>query len=406
MIYDISVIGSGIVGLASALKILERKPGLKIQIIDKEAGPAFHQTGHNSGVIHSGLYYKPGSLKTTNCIHGYSLLLKFCDEYEVPYELCGKIIVATAESQLKTLETLYERGVQNGLQNLRKLSAEEVKEFEPHASGVRGLHVPQTGIIDFKKVAEKMLELIQKIGCDVHYSEPVKKIVKQSGGNLIITPKNTYRSRLIVNCAGLHSDRIARMTGVAPTFKIIPFRGEYYKIKKEKRHLVKNLIYPVPDPAFPFLGVHFTRMINGGVEAGPNAVLALAREGYKKTNVNIRDIVESLTWPGFQKVAMKYWKTGLGEIHRSFSKKAFTDALRVLLPQIELEDLEPGGSGVRAQACDRDGGLIDDFLIIENDFAVNVCNAPSPAATSSLSIGETIAKIAIQRFNSVSSYKF
>ena len=406
MIYDISVIGSGIVGLASALKILERKPGLKIQIIDKEPGPALHQTGHNSGVIHSGLYYKPGSLKAINCIHGYSLLVNFCDEHQVPYELCGKIIVATSESQLDGLKTLYERGTHNGLANLRKLSAEEIKELEPHASGIRGLHVPQTGIINFKNVANKMLELIQKIGCDVHYSEPVVKIVKQSGGNLLLTPKNTYRSRLIVNCAGLQSDRIARMTGVAPTFKIIPFRGEYYTIKNEKRHLVKNLIYPVPDPAFPFLGVHFTRMLNGGVEAGPNAVFALAREGYRKTDINIKDIVESLAWPGFQKVAMKYWKTGLGEVHRSFSKKAFTNALKVLLPQIAMDDLEPGGSGIRAQACDRDGGLIDDFLIIENDFAVNVCNAPSPAATSSLSIGETVAKIAIQRFNSVSSYKF
>jgi L-2-hydroxyglutarate oxidase len=292
------------------------------------------------------------------------------------------------------------------LKNLRVLESEQLKEFEPKVSGVKGIHVPQTGIINFKEVALKMFALLRGEGCDFALGEPVKRIVRQSGGNLVITPKNTFRTRLIVNCAGLQSDRIARMTGVKTSFKIIPFRGEYYTIKKEKQSLVKNLIYPVPDPSFPFLGVHFTRMINGGIEAGPNAVFAWAREGYKKTDLNIQDLFESIAWPGFQKVAMKYWKTGLGEMNRSFSKKAFTKALKALIPEIEPGDLEPGGSGVRAQACDRNGNLIDDFLILENEMAVNICNAPSPAATSSLAIGETVAKLAIGRFNSISSYKF
>lgn len=406
MIYDICVIGSGIVGLASALKISAKKPGLKILILEKESGPAMHQTGHNSGVIHSGLYYKPKSLKAINCLHGYSLLVQFCDEHSIPYEICGKVVVATDESQLDALNILYERGQENGLDNLRMISGEELKEYEPHVKGIKGIHVPQTGIIEFTKVAQKMLDLLKEQGCEIHFNEPVRKIVRQSGGNLIITHSNTFQCRLVVNCAGLYSDRIARMTGADPNFRIIPFRGEYYTLRKNKQHLVKNLIYPVPDPAFPFLGVHFTRMMAGGVEAGPNAVLAFAREGYKKYHINLRDFFESLTWPGFQKVVSKYWKTGLDEFHRSYSRKAFTKALQQLLPEIDEEDLAPGGSGVRAQACDRNGGLIDDFLILENDLAVNVCNAPSPAATSSLAIGETVAKIAIKRFNSAKSYKF
>ncbi|MBL6449006.1 L-2-hydroxyglutarate oxidase [Fulvivirga sp. 29W222] len=399
MKYDIIVIGAGIVGLATALKIKTKKPALKLLVIDKENKLAAHQTGHNSGVIHSGLYYKPGSLKATNCINGYHQLITFCDENGIDYDLCGKIVVATSQEEIPLMHNLLKRGEQNGLTNMKLLKADELKEYEPHVNGLEGIFVPQTGIVDYKVVAQKYAERIKDKGGEIKLGEKVTGIHTESSGSTVTTNIESYKTKLVVNCAGLYSDKVAKFTHQKINVKIIPFRGEYYKLNEDKEGLVKNLIYPVPDPNFPFLGVHFTRMMEGGVEAGPNAVLAFRREGYKKSDINLAELGESLAWPGFQKVAMKYWKTGMGEMYRSFSKAAFTKALQKLLPEIREEDLQPGGAGVRAQACDRNGGLIDDFLILENEYAVNVCNAPSPAATSSLSIGDTVSNLALKRFN-------
>lgn len=397
MVYDVVVVGGGIVGLATALQIQKKKPGIKLLLIEKETELAKHQTGNNSGVIHSGIYYKPGSLKATNCIQGYRLLVEFCRQYEIPFELCGKIIVASNESELPLLQNLFTRGQQNGLQNLKHLTREELKEYEPHVKGLGGIFVPQTGIVDYKNVARKYGELIQQSGAELHLGEHVIDIQSNADKTVVITQNTSYGTQLVINCAGLYSDKVARMTIKNLPIKIIPFRGEYFKLKKEKEYLVKNLIYPVPDPNFPFLGVHFTRMAKGGVEAGPNAVLAFQREGYKKTDIRFSELAETLLWPGFRKVAAKYWKTGWGEMYRSFSKAAFTKALQILIPEVQEQDLEAGGAGVRAQACDRKGGLVDDFLILEEKNAINVCNAPSPAATSSLSIGETVAALALKR---------
>lgn len=397
MNYDIVVIGGGIVGLATALKIKTQNPFLKVLVLEKENEVAKHQTGNNSGVIHSGLYYKPGSLKAKNCIHGYHLLVDFCKENGIPFELCGKIVVATDTNELPLLENLYQRGQQNGLTNLKKLKKEELKEYEPHVNGIEGIFVPQTGIVDYKKVAEKYAELLRAKDTEVKLGEQVIDIQLETAKAVVVTQRQSYSAKLIINCAGLYSDKVAGMTVKNLNVKIIPFRGEYYKLKKEKEYLVKNLIYPVPDPNFPFLGVHFTRMAKGGVEAGPNAVLAFKREGYKKSDINLSELAETLAWPGFQKVASKYWRTGFGEMYRSFSKAAFTKALQKLIPEIQESDLVDGGAGVRAQACDRNGGLVDDFLILEEMHAINVCNAPSPAATSSLSIGETVAGLALKR---------
>lgn len=396
--YDVVVIGGGIVGLATALQLKTSNPNLKLVVIEKEDVLAKHQTGNNSGVIHSGLYYKPGSLKATNCIRGYHLLLDFCNKNEIPYDLCGKIVVATTQEEIPLLNNLHTRGQQNGLANLKRLKQEELKEYEPHVTGLEGIFVPQTGIVNYTIVSEKYGELIKKAGGEIKLGEKVVDIQKKPGEAVVITQKSSYSTKLVINCGGLYSDKVAKMTVPELNVKIIPFRGEYYKLKKEKEYLVKNLIYPVPDPNFPFLGVHFTRMAKGGVEAGPNAVLAFKREGYKKSDINLSELAETLAWPGFRKVASKYWRTGFGEMYRSFSKAAFTKALQKLIPEIQENDLVEGGAGVRAQACDRTGGLVDDFLILEDEFAVNVCNAPSPAATSSLAIGETVAALAAKRF--------
>ena len=397
--YNVVIIGGGIVGLASALKIKEANPKLRVAVVEKEKDLAMHQTGHNSGVIHSGLYYKPGSLKAKNSVDGYNQLIRFCDEEEINYELCGKIVVATNEAQLPTLNMLYDRGVQNGLTGMKKLVRDELKSYEPYVNGVQGIFVPQTGIIDYKAVAYKYAEKIRHFNGDIFPDNKVTDIKETNGFIQVVTNRQTLTTRLVINCTGLFSDKIAKLTGVPVNYRIIPFRGEYFKIKPEKQHLVKNLIYPVPDPNFPFLGVHFTRMINGGIEAGPNAVLAYKREGYTKSDISLGDLAGSLGWKGFRKVAGKYWKTGLGEFYRSYSKNAFTKALQELLPDIQKSDLEPGGSGVRAQACDRDGGLIDDFLILESEKVINVGNAPSPAATSSLAIGDHVAGLALKRFD-------
>ncbi len=395
---DILIIGGGIVGLATALKLKQTNPHLTLILLEKESELAKHQTGNNSGVIHSGLYYKPGSLKAINCIKGYHLLVDFCKANEIPFELCGKVVVATSEVELPLLDNLFVRGQQNGLANLRKLSQGELKEIEPHVNGMKGIFVPQTGIVDYKLVALKYGELLVALGAEIKLNEKVVSITTINNQSTVVTEKSSYTAKLVINCAGLYSDKVTSMTREKVNYKIIPFRGEYFKLKKEKEYLVKNLIYPVPDPNFPFLGVHFTRMAKGGVEAGPNAVLAFRREGYKKSEINLAELAETLAWPGFQKVAAKYWKTGFGEMYRSFSKTAFTKALQKLLPEIKEEDLVEGGAGVRAQACDRDGGLVDDFLILEEANVINVCNAPSPAATSSLAIGETVAALALKRF--------
>jgi L-2-hydroxyglutarate oxidase len=397
-VYDVVVIGGGIVGLGTALQIQQKHPLKKILLLEKEGSLARHQTGNNSGVIHSGIYYKPGSLKATNCIRGYELLINFCRAQDIPFELCGKIIVATDKAEQPLLQNLFVRGGQNGLQGLRKLSREELRDIEPHVNGIEGIFVPQTGIVDYKIVAEKYGEVLQKNGADVRLGEKVMDIQKKDNNRLVITQKQSYATKLVINCAGLYSDKIAGLTVTPLNLRIIPFRGEYYKLRPEKEYLVKNLIYPVPDPNFPFLGVHFTRMAKGGVEAGPNAVLAFRREGYSKSQINLKELGETLLWPGFQKVAAKYWRTGVGEMYRSFSKAAFTKALQKLIPEIQESDLIDGGAGVRAQACDRTGGLVDDFLILESEGVINVCNAPSPAATSSLAIGETVAALAEKRF--------
>lgn len=398
MQYSVIIAGGGIVGLATALQLIKQRPSLKILVLEKENELAKHQTGNNSGVIHSGIYYKPGSLKAANCINGYHQLVSFCRENDIPFELCGKVIVATSEEERPLLQNLFVRGQQNGLQNLRIISKSEIKEIEPHVNGLEGIFVPQTGIVDYKIVAEKYGDILKANGVDIHLSEKVIDIIADTQASTVVTEKTTYRTELVINCAGLYSDRVARLTVDNLNVKIIPFRGEYYKLKKEKEYLVKSLIYPVPDPNFPFLGVHFTRMAKGGVEAGPNAVLAFQREGYKKSDINVGELYETLTWPGFQKVAVKYWRTGFGEIYRSFSKAAFTKALQKLIPEIQQQDLVDGGAGVRAQACDREGGLVDDFLILEDKNVINVCNAPSPAATSSLAIGETVSKLALKRW--------
>lgn len=399
MTYDIAIVGGGIVGLATGMKILKSRPDLKIALFEKENQLAKHQTANNSGVIHSGLYYKPGSLKATNCINGYHELVTFCKEEKIPFEITGKVVVATREEQKPLLNTLLARGLQNGLTGTRKITLEELKEYEPYCVGVAAIHVPQTGIVDYFQVALAYGRKIMQQGGAIFLEHKVLEINQKEGINFIETSKGEFRAKLVINCAGLYSDKVARMNDEGiDDVKIIPFRGEYYKLKKDREYLVKNLIYPVPDPNFPFLGVHFTRMKKGGVEAGPNAVLAFRREGYKKSQINLAELAETLAWPGFQKVAGKYWKTGLGELYRSFSKSAFTKALQELIPEIQESDLVDGGAGVRAQACDRTGGLLDDFAIRESPFAINVLNAPSPAATSSLSIGGTVAEMALKRF--------
>lgn len=395
--YDIIFIGGGIVGTASALKLLEKKK-LRILLLEAEDSLAKHQTGNNSGVIHSGLYYKPGSLKALNCTRGREMLYKFCEEHSIPYERCGKIVVATDESELPQLKMLEERGIANGLQGIKRLSRDEIKEYEPHSNGIEALFVPQTGIVDYVAVTNKYAKLIIKNGAEIKLNSKVVSIKVNCNQIVVCTEEDEFKSKYLVNCGGLFSDKIARISGINPDVKIIPFRGEYYELKKEKQHLVKNLIYPVPDPQFPFLGVHFTRMIRGGVEAGPNAVLAFKRTGYKKSDIDISHIVDMLLYPGFWKMARKHYRMGFEEFKRSFSKKLFVKSLQKLIPELTEYDIIPGGAGVRAQALDRDGKLLDDFRIIQTDKMIHVLNAPSPAATASLSIGDTISEMIIKTF--------
>lgn len=398
-VYDIAVIGAGIVGLATAMELVQANPRLAVVVLEAESRVAAHQTGNNSGVIHSGLYYKPGSLKATNCTIGRELLYAFCEKYSIPCERCGKIVVAVSDEEIPRLERLYERGLANGLKGLKRLRPEELTEYEPHVAGVAGLFVPDTGIVDYVQVTEKYSQLFRDAGGEIRFNAAVSRITSINNELRLRTPAGEVLCKNLINCGGLQSDRIARMSGVEPGLKIVPFRGEYYEIKKERHALVKNLIYPVPDPQFPFLGVHFTRLINGGVEAGPNAVLALKREGYTKFAFSFRDNIELVLYKGFWVMGFKHWRMGFGEIRRSLSKSAFTRALQRLMPEIQAEDLLPGGAGVRAQALEPNGFLADDFRIKEVPHMVHVLNAPSPAATASLNIGKTIANIALKNFD-------
>jgi (S)-2-hydroxyglutarate dehydrogenase len=389
--FDCVVIGGGIVGLSVAWTLLQQRPGIRLTVVEKEDDWARHQTGRNSGVLHSGIYYKPGSLKANLCREGNRRLVEFCERYGIRYETCGKVIVATTASELPLLENLYERGMTNGLAT-KRLSASEVKEIEPHVSCISGIQVPSTGIVDFVGVCRKLAELIEIQGGELRLGTRVQGFRVDGSKVILETSKETLEARWAVNCAGLHSDRVATLAGADPSARIVPFRGEYYELKAERRSLVRNLIYPVPDPSFPFLGVHFTRMIDGSVHAGPNAVLSLKREGYHRTSFDFGDFMDTMTYGGFWRLAAKHAKSGLEEMHRSFSKRAFVRSLQKLIPEIREEDLIPGAAGVRAQALRADGGLVDDFLIVHSPFAIHVCNAPSPAATACLEIGRVICE--------------
>ena len=396
--YDIVIIGGGILGLSTAMQLLERVPNWRVVVIEKEAQLATHQTGHNSGVMHSGIYYRPGSYKAQFCVAGLNNMVKFCDENEIEYQQCGKVIVALNESELGRLQDLFERGTANGVPDLEIVGPERLKEIEPHTVGMRALWAPHTGIVDFTKVAVAFANKFQQAGGDIFTGAAVKKITNMTGSVALETTKGTLQAKHLINCAGLYADKVATMTGEKLGVKIIPFRGEYYTLSPESHHLVSGLIYPVPDPQFPFLGVHFTRNIKGHVEAGPNAVMALRREGYRKRDFSLGESMANLAYPGFWKMAAKYWKIGMGEVYRSFNKRVFLHDLQRLIPEIRNSDLASGGSGVRAQAVARDGSLLDDFSIIQGRDAIHVLNAPSPGATSSLAIGDHIAGLAVENF--------
>jgi L-2-hydroxyglutarate oxidase len=394
---DIIIIGGGIVGLATAYQFSLDYPRLKITLLEKEPQLAIHQTGHNSGVLHTGIYYKPGSLKALNCREGKARMEEFCRKEGIDFEICGKVIVAVSENELSALETIYQRGRTNGVR-CEMIGAEKLHELEPHVAGIKAVHVPEAGIVNYGKVCGKFAEKIsQQEGNKIICSAKVTAIRQKTQRMLVETNNGEYEGQYVVNCAGLYSDKITAMTQ-KPDSKIIPFRGEYYEVRPEKHHLCRNLIYPVPDPDFPFLGVHFTRMIDGSLECGPNAVLAFAREGYTRSTVNFLELAEVLSYSGFMKLALKYWKAGAGEMWRSFSKAAFVRALQRLIPEITAEDLEEAPAGIRAQAVLPNGKLVDDFLIQENKNIINVGNAPSPAATSSLNIGKHIVGIVAKRF--------
>jgi L-2-hydroxyglutarate oxidase len=398
MKYDIAIIGAGIVGLATAYRLSQKNPRLKIALFEKEDGVARHQTGHNSGVIHSGIYYKPGSLKALNCKKGYDELLHFCKEFGVKHEVCGKVIVATEEKERPLLENIFKRGVANGLAGIRKITPEETREIEPHVRSVESIFVPQTGIVDFMGMSEKMAEQIENQGHKIYFKHKTIGLTAKTDGTIVHTEGGDFEAKWVISCAGLYADKLVKMTDPSTDFQVLPFRGEYYEIIPERQHLVKNLIYPVPNPNFPFLGVHFTRMAKGGVEAGPNAVLAYRREGYNHWQIDFGELFEILRYRGFHKIAAKYWRDGLFELYRSYSKRAFVAALQKLIPEIKSADLHPGGAGVRAQACDSAGNLVDDFWFIESARVIHVGNAPSPAATSCLAIGETVADKVLNKF--------
>ena len=388
---DVVIIGGGIVGLATAHELSLLHPHLSLTLLEKEEQLAQHQTGHNSGVLHSGIYYRPGSLKAENCREGKRRIEQFCLEEEICHEICGKVIVALNQSELPALETIYQRGVENGIQ-CEMIDTDKLHELEPHVAGIKAIHVPEAGIVDYRQVCARMAEKVEvKDGNQILLASKVVQMNSVGDRVVVTTSRAEHEARFVVNCAGLHSDRVTSLTET-PKAKIIPFRGEYFEVIPEAHHLCKNLIYPVPDPSFPFLGVHFTRMIGGGLECGPNAVLAFAREGYTRSKVDWKDLAETLSYPGFLKLSAKYWRTGLGEMWRSFNKRAFVRALQRLVPEIQENHLEVVPAGIRAQAVTPEGKLVDDFLIQESKQIVHVGNAPSPAATSSLNIGRLIVE--------------
>ncbi|MBE7473452.1 MAG: L-2-hydroxyglutarate oxidase [Anaerolineae bacterium] len=397
-VYDVAIIGGGIVGLATALALTSQR-ALGLIVLETEDRLAAHQTGHNSGVIHSGLYYKPGSLKARNCVAGREALYRFCQEHQIAHDRCGKIVVATQPEELPRLNNLEERGRANGLKGLRRLGPEEIKAYEPHVTGLAGLLVPETGIVDYRQVAETYARLVRQAGGTIQTQTRFLGCHSQPNELRLETTQGEVRCRYLINCGGLQSDRVARLCGVEPGLRIVPFRGEYYELVPERQFLVKNLIYPAPDPQFPFLGVHFTRMIHGGVEAGPNAVLAFKREGYDRSSFSLADTWDIATYNGFWRLASRHWRMSLGEFHRSYSKRAFVKALQRLLPELTMDDVHPAGAGVRAQALEPSGALVDDFRIVEAKRMIHVLNAPSPAATASLSIGQTIAQMAETQFD-------
>jgi L-2-hydroxyglutarate oxidase LhgO len=392
--YNAIIIGGGVVGLGVGLEITRRFPHLRLLLLEKEDRVARHQSGHNSGVIHSGIYYKPGSMKARLCVTGAAAMVEFCREHGIAHNVCGKVIVATHADELARLEELRKRGAANGLSGLRLIGPEELREIEPHASGVQALVVPSTGVTDYAAVCEKYAELISARGGMVLTSAAAKGIRRLASEIVVETSQGAFSTTALINCAGLFSDRISRMAGDDPGVMIVPFRGEYYDLVPERASLVRALIYPVPDPRFPFLGVHFTRRVTGRVDAGPNAVLALAREGYRHTNISVRDLSSSFAFPGFWRMAGRHWRSGLAEWHRSLSKQAFVRSLQRLLPEVGEKDLVRGGSGVRAQAIKPDGALVDDFQFAPSGKVLHVLNVPSPAATASLTIGKTIVDAA------------
>jgi L-2-hydroxyglutarate oxidase len=391
---DIAVVGGGLVGAATAMALAES--GLSVAVLEAEDRLAVHQSGHNSGVIHSGLYYKPGSLKARLCVEGARALYRLCEEEGIAHQRCGKLVLATAPEEVPRLDELERRGRANGLTGLRRLAAAEIPEIEPHAVGIDGLHVPETSIVDYAGVAQAYRRRIEARGGSVWTGARVSAVRRLGSRLAVETARGAVECSWLVNCAGLQSDRVARLCGAEPEVRIIPFRGEYYVLVPERRDLVRGLIYPVPDPRFPFLGVHLTRMIRGGVEAGPNAVLAWRREGYRKGSFSAPDAAATLAWPGFWRMAARFWRVGAFEVWRSLFKARFVRDLRRLVPEIRGEDVVPGGSGVRAQAVDRHGGLLDDFAIVETERAIHVLNAPSPGATASIAIGREIAGRALQ----------
>ncbi len=395
--YDVAIVGGGIVGLATALGLLDAKPGIRLVVLEKEARVGQHQTGHNSGVVHTGVYYKPGSLKAKLCVDGVHKLRAFCETEGLAFEAYGKVLVAVDRSEIPALEEIHRRGIENGVAGLRELDPAAIREIEPHAVGVAGLHVPGTASVDFQQIAEAMARRIQQHGGVVRLNSEVVSIVNGASQVGISTTSGDLSAGYLVNCAGLQCDRVARMAGADPHVQIVPFRGEYYEIKDERAYLVNGMIYPVPDPRFPFLGVHFTKTVTGDIEAGPNAVLALSREGYRWGSVDKGDLWETVRNPGMWVVARRYWKTGIGEMVRSASSRAFVAALQRLVPAIRVDDVVRAGAGVRAQAMDRAGNLLDDFAIEESPRALHVLNAPSPAATASLAIGEHLAGVVLER---------
>ncbi len=397
--YHVAIVGGGIIGLATTLQLTRRYPRCRVAVIEKEQELAFHQTGHNSGVIHSGIYYRPGSQKARFCVAGVESLVQYCREKGIDYQPCGKVIVATDESELGRLKDLYDRGTSNGVQGLEMIGPERLKEIEPHASGLEAIYAPATGIVDFRAVSMAYADDIRAGGGQITTGAEVVAVSIVGNTTVVETTQGELAAKYIINCAGLHADRVAQMAGLEPNVRIVPFRGEYYTLDPGSRHLVRGLIYPVPDPRFPFLGVHFTRTIHGEVDAGPNAVLAFAREGYTKSDVNLGDMISTLSYQGFWRMALSTWKTGLMELRRSASKGVFLRDLQRLVPGIVDEDLAPGGAGVRAQAVDSQGRLLDDFSIQTSARAIHVLNAPSPGATSSLPIGNYIVDLAAESFD-------